>query len=271
MKTSKRCSTFTTVKKSTDQLGRTIEIPDAPLRIVSVVPSQTELLYDLGLDEEVVGITRFCIHPRQWFLNKERVGGTKKIDLDRLRALSPNLIIANKEENTKEELELLMKEFPVWVSDVRDLGSALDMIRGIGELTDSTAAADGLCQKIEMEFKTLQSFPQRSAAYLIWKDPWMTVNKDTFIHDMLEKIGYRNCFASSADRYPQISMEELRKACPDVVFLSSEPYPFKEKHLDQIRRELPNAKVRLVDGELFSWYGSRLVQSPAYFRSLRKN
>lgn len=271
MKTSKRCSTFTTVKKSTDQLGRTIEIPEAPLRIVSVVPSQTELLYDLGLDEEVVGITRFCIHPRDWFLNKNRVGGTKQIDMDRLKSLSPNLIIANKEENTKEELELLMKEYPVWVSDVRDLASALEMIRSIGKLTDRPLAAEELSQKIRKEFETLQAFPQKSAAYIIWKDPWMTVNNDTFIHEMLKQAGYANCFASSTDRYPEISMEELRKACPDVVLLSSEPYPFKEKHLDQIRKELPNAKVRLVDGELFSWYGSRLVQSPAYFRSLRKN
>ena len=181
----------------TDQLHRTIQVPDRPERIISLVPSQTELLYDLGLGERVVGITKFCIHPEAWFRSKARVGGTKKVDLDKVRALQPDLIIGNKEENSREDIEVMEQEFPVWMSDVRDLDSALEMIRLVGEFTGSDPEAMELAKDITSGFSALKPLPERrSAAYLIWREPWMAAGGDTFINDMLQRIGLDNAFGA---------------------------------------------------------------------------
>ena len=254
---------------STDQLHRTITLPDRPERIISLVPSQTELLYDIGLGERVVGITKFCVRPEEWFRTKARVGGTKQVHLDRVRALEPDLIIANKEENTREDIEALAQESPVWVSDVRDLDQALDMVARVGALTDTTERAGELVAAITAAFDGLAPLqPTLSAAYLIWREPWMAVGGDTFIDDMLQRCGLRNVFSGREGRYPAVSPAELAAADPDVVLLSSEPYPFGEKHLQEIGLLLPGVPVRLVDGEAFSWYGSRLLHAPAYFSGL---
>lgn len=200
----------------TDQLNRTISLDHFPRRIISLVPSQTELLHALGLEEEVVGITKFCVHPASWHRSKTRVGGTKNIHPDIIRSLQPHLIIANKEENLQEQIERLFPHYPVWVSD--------------------RMAAGG----------------------------------DTFIQHMLERCGLVNIFRGR-NRYPVVELEELAKNDCELVLLSSEPYPFREKHIAGIRTVLPSAAIRLVDGEMFSWYGSRLLQSPAYFRQLRES
>jgi len=253
----------------TDQLHRTIQVPDRPERIISLVPSQTELLYDLGLGERVVGITNFCIHPEAWFRSKARVGGTKKVDLDKVRALQPDLIIGNKEENSREDIEVMEQEFPVWMSDVRDLDSALEMIRLVGEFTGSDPEAMELAKDITSGFSALKPLPERrSAAYLIWREPWMAAGGDTFIHDMLQRIGLDNAIGAREERYPEVTPAELAAADPDMVLLSSEPYPFKEKHIAELNMLLPGCPVLLVDGEAFSWYGSRLLHSPAYFSGL---
>lgn len=252
-----------------DQMHRTIQVPDRPERIISLVPSQTELLHDLGLGDRVVGITKFCIHPETWFRSKARVGGTKQVDLDKVRALKPDLIIGNKEENSREDIEALEQEFPVWMSDVRDLEGALDMIRCVGALTGTAGTAESLAVRIAAGFEALKPLPQRrSVAYLIWREPWMAAGGDTFIQDMLQCIGLDNVFEGSQDRYPAVSPAELAAADPDVVLLSSEPYPFKEKHIAELNMLLPGCPVLLVDGEAFSWYGSRLLRSPAYFSGL---
>ena len=253
---------------TTDQCGRIVEVTDSPKRIVSLVPSQTELLYDLGLRDEVLGITKFCIHPEEWFRTKTRIGGTKLVNIELIRQLQPDLIIANKEENVKEQIEALEKEWPVWVSDVNTLAQALDMIMQIGVLTNTEAESSLLGSKIKTAFDipVYHNKPQRTA-YLIWKDPWMTAGGDTFIHDMLEKAGLTNIY-KSASRYPQINIEELSSVNCELLLLSSEPYPFTEKHVAALQAQLPGAKILLADGEMFSWYGSRLLQSPAYFQKL---
>ena len=253
----------------TDQMHRTVPVPTPPQRIISLVPSQTELLHDLGLGERVVGITKFCIHPEAWFRGKTRVGGTKKVHVDKVRDLRPDLIIGNKEENSREDIEALEQEFPVWMSDVRDLASALDMIHRIGELTGTMEAAETIAHGIASDFAALKPLPQRrSVAYLIWREPWMAAGGDTFIHDMLQRLGLDNVFAERPERYPAVSPAELAAADPDVVLLSSEPYPFKEKHIAELNMLLPGCPVRLVDGEAFSWYGSRLLRSPSVFAEL---
>lgn len=255
----------------TDQMHRTIPVPHHPQRIISLVPSQTELLHDLGLGDRVVGITKFCIHPDAWFRSKARVGGTKQVDLDKVRALKPDLIIGNKEENSQEDIEALEQEFPVWMSDVRNLTHALHMIVAIGGLTGTYDQADDLANRILAVFLPLQLLPRSgSAAYFIWRDPLMVAGGDTFISDMMHRAGFTNAFAHRKERYAEISPAELAAADPDVILLSSEPYPFAEKHLIEFNMICPGTPVKLVDGELFSWYGSRLLRSPAYFNGLRQ-
>lgn len=255
----------------TDQMHRTIQVPHHPQRIISLVPSQTELLHDLGLGDRVVGITKFCIHPDAWFRSKARVGGTKQVDLDKVRALKPDLIIGNKEENSQEDIEALEQEFPIWMSDVRNLTHALHMIVAIGRLTGTYDQADDLANRILAVFLPLQLLPRSgSAAYFIWRDPLMVAGGDTFISDMMHRAGFTNAFAHRKERYAEISPAELAAADPDVILLSSEPYPFAEKHLIEFNMICPGTPVKLVDGELFSWYGSRLLRSPAYFNGLRQ-
>jgi ABC-type Fe3+-hydroxamate transport system substrate-binding protein len=260
----------------TDQTGRTVSIPSDPKRIVSLVPSQSELLADLGLDAEVAGITKFCIHPQHWFRTKTRVGGTKQLHMDSIHSLQPDLVLANKEENVKEQVEELAKHYPVWVSDVNTIADAYDMISSIGTLINKTARARKIVSLIKENFAGLSArgsgllTPDSGlrTCYLIWKNPLMTVGGDTFIHSMLETAGFENLF-SDKQRYPGISMEELRTANCELLLLSSEPYPFKQKHVDELQRQLPDTKILLVDGELFSWYGSRMQYAPAYFNQLR--
>ncbi len=255
----------------TDQLHRSIEIPGwPPRRIVSLVPSQTELLADLGLENEVVGITKFCVHPEKWFREKLRVGGTKTLNFKKIEALKPDLIIGNKEENERAQIEELAARFPVWMSDVHTLEDAYDMIEKVGDLAGKVAEAKNLVEKIQAEFAVhrVPSAVSR-AAYFIWRKPCMAASGDTFIGEMLRVAGFENVFAHKK-RYPEISPEELEKAKPEAILLSSEPYPFSEKHFGHFREICPQAKIQLVDGEVFSWYGSRLLHSASYFRKLRE-
>ncbi|HZE83175.1 MAG TPA: helical backbone metal receptor [Puia sp.] len=268
----------------TDQLGRTISLDQFPRRILSLVPSQTELLYSLGLDDEVKGITKFCVHPEGWFRNKTRIGGTKNVRIAKVHELQPDLIIANKEENNKEQIDELSRHYPVWVSDVGTLPEALDMIRAIGQMTGREKEAGSLAGEIGSRFAELEAATHSAAtlsspgprtaqnhsprtAYFIWRKPWMVAGGDTFIHDMLQRCGLANLFADQY-RYPSIELETLTTQSCELVLLSSEPYPFGEKHIAEIGAILPDVPVRLVDGEMFSWYGSRLLQAPAYFGKL---
>lgn len=253
----------------TDQMHRTIQVPTHPQRIISLVPSQTELLHDLGLGDRVVGITKFCIHPETWFKTKYRVGGTKKLDLAKIRALRPDLIIGNKEENERADIEALAEEFPVWMSDIRTLEDALDMIERIGEMTGTHAQALSLAERINNGFAALNPLEDElSAAYLIWREPYMAAGRGTFINDMLKRCGLQNVFDEGDARYPRLTPQDLAEADPDVILLSSEPYPFQEKHLAEINMICPGTPVRIVDGEIFSWYGSHLLHAPAYFGTL---
>jgi ABC-type Fe3+-hydroxamate transport system substrate-binding protein len=255
----------------TDQMGRTVDVPSHPQRIISLVPSQTELLHDLGLGDRVVGITKFCIHPEEWFRGKARVGGTKKIDIEKVRVLRPDLIIGNKEENERKDIQALEKEFPMWMSDIRDLPGALDMITRVGEITGTHEKATALATDIVQAFGTLHPMdPTYTVAYLIWREPFMVAGHGTFINDMLHRCGLHNVFDEGDARYPEITPQELAESDPDIILLSSEPYPFKEDHMQEINMICPGTPVRIVDGELFSWYGSRLLHAPAYFNGLLK-
>lgn len=253
----------------TDQLNRTIELHKPPQKIISLVPSQTELLHDLGLEEEIIGITRFCVHPDRWFKTKTRIGGTKQLQIKKIKELKPDLIIANKEENEKDQIEELAKDFPVWISDVNNLEDALKMIGSVGELLHKQIQAQNLVSQIKLGFSQLKTKNFRlSSAYLIWRKPYMTVGGDTFIHDMMMHAGVKNIFEDRS-RYPQIMIADLKTLNAELLLLSSEPFPFRPKHVEELQKELAGVKIILVDGELFSWYGSRLLKSPAYFEELQ--
>lgn len=250
-----------------DQIGRTVVLHQPARRIVSLVPSQTEVLYHLGLDAEVVGITKFCVHPLDWWRTKQRIGGTKDIHISRIQDLQPDLVIANKEENVQEQVAALWNDVPVYVSDVANLPEALGMIRDIGVLTGKAAAAQIICNSITTAFDFLKKPTAIKVAYLIWREPYMTVGSDTFIHQMLAAAGFENVFAAHT-RYPAITVSDLQASGCDLVLLSSEPYPFKEKHLSELSGLLPGVPSLLVDGEMFSWFGTRLQYAPAYFQEV---
>ena len=256
---------------STDQLGRKLEFLKTPIKIISVVPSQTELLFDLGLDIEITGITKFCVHPKEWLKTKTIVGGTKNLNIDKIRKLNPDLILANKEENNKEDIALLENEFNVWISDIKNLDEAYQMIKDVSYLLCRTENGMNLIEQIRACFDKLNVLTKReiSCAYLIWESPLMTVGADTFIDDMLKHCGFRNVF-SEFKRYPEISYENIRQLKPEVILLSSEPYPYFDKKITEFETMFPLSKIFLVDGEFFSWFGSRLKNSTLYFTELRE-
>lgn len=251
----------------TDQLGNKITFKFPPTRIVSLVPSQTELLSELSANEQVIGITKFCVHPESWRATKTIVGGTKNFSLERIVALNPDLIIGNKEENDEQRIVALKKDFPVWMSDVVSYQDALTMIESVGDLTGRSANASAIRNRIVTAFQNVKRRTPRSVLYLIWRKPWMAAGQNTFINTMLAKIGLCNCI-NDQERYPVLSVADIQRYCPDIVLLSSEPYPFDNKHVGEVRSILPHANIIRVDGEMFSWYGSRMALAPAYFNSL---
>jgi len=242
---------------TTDQLGTQLELPGIPQRIVCLVPSITELLVDFGLEIHLVGCTKFCVHPLHLRSRQRIVGGTKNVRLEKVADLSPDLIIANKEENTREEVEHLAARFPVWVSQVRTVAEAEEMIVALGQLFEVEDRAAAVISANRKALSSHQLPAPQKALYLIWRAPWMSVGKDTYIHDVMQQLGYINVVGDQL-RYPTLSVDEIRGLGPERILLSSEPYPFKAEHLAEWREILPEAKVELADGEFFSWYGSRL-------------
>lgn len=253
-----------------DQLGNKIHLDTLPKRIISLVPSQSEYLWDLGLREELIGITKFCIHPEEMYQRIQRVGGTKQLDLEKIRALKPDLIIGNKEENDKDQIRILQKEFRVWMSDIYTPADALNMMGDLGRMLGKEPQAKKWVVEIDASLKRIKNyFEGQSLAYFIWSKPYLFAASNTFIHAILEHIGFKNALASY-ERYPELNEEELKKLNPQLCFLSSEPFPFKEKHVKEIQDLLPKTKLLLVDGEMFSWYGSRLLKLEAYLKELKK-
>ena len=252
-----------------DQLHRAMYLPSIPKRIVSLVPSQTELLVDMGLEDCIVGVTKFCVHPESLRKKKTVVGGTKKVNYKEIRALQPDLIICNKEENTQEMVLQLQSIAPVWVSDIYTVQDALVMIQSLGTLLGVSATANKLAETIKNQLLSFQhdmvGATKKKVAYVIWKNPWMVAGKYTFINHLLALQNFENIITSNTSRYPEVSLKILDQA--DLVLLSTEPFPFKEKDVEALKEAL-QTEVRLVDGEYFSWYGSRLAKAFDYFKTL---
>ncbi len=257
-----------------DQLNRNIQLNHTPKKIVSLVPSQTELVVDLGLEKELLGVTKFCVHPETLLKQKTVVGGTKQVHYDKIRKLNPDIILCNKEENTKEMISELEKIAPVHISDVSNMSDAIELINRYGELFLVEKVAQNLVKDIQRKFHDFKTFisgrPILKVAYFIWRKPWMVVANNTFINEMLKINNFENSLGN-LNRYPEIDLEVLKVNAPELILLSSEPYPFNQEHKSLLSKEFPKSKVLIVDGELFSWYGSRLLKSFDYFKKLHQN
>ncbi len=254
-----------------DQLHRKIPLTKSLDRIISLVPSQTELLVHLGLYDKIVGVTKFCVHPKTIKKDKQVIGGTKKIHYDKIRELQPDIILCNKEENTKEIVETLEKEFPVHVSDIATVEDALEMIIQYGDIFNKRKAAISLITELKNELVSFTNFlidkPQKRVVYLIWRKPWMAVGAKTFIDHLLSLNNYINVLGNK-ERYPELTETEISELEVDMIMISTEPFPFCDSHVEEIKKIAPKAQVILVDGEYFSWYGSRLKAAFNYFKTL---
>lgn len=236
------------------------------MKVVSLVPSITEALFDLGLTEnEVVGRTKFCIHPEEQVKNVAVIGGTKNINIDKIKALQPDLILANKEENVKEQVEALMDDHKVIVTNIENIEDNYYLLKQLGNLFNKEDKAQLFNLKIYEVLNLAKINVKIKAAYLIWKNPYMTIGSDTFIDKILGEIGFENVFKDRT-RYPEIRTEDLAEA--DLIMLSSEPFPFKEKHIEELREFYPDKKMMIVDGEAFSWYGTHIAKCGDYFKEL---
>lgn len=241
------------------------------MRIISLVPSLTEYLWALGLEHEVVGITKFCVHPKAWWQQKTRVGGTKKINFEAISALQPTLIIANKEENTKEDIEQLQQNFEVLVTQIATLEEAFFCLLEIGKKVNKESKAISILNDIQLAFgRKIRSAQRAKFLYFIWKDPYFVVGPNTYIHSLLTHFGFVNC--CQIERYPNLEAlvyKNLNSSLsPDYIFLSSEPYPFEAQHIAEVQALFPNSKIVLLDGEICSWYGSRMLKVPQYLEEL---
>ena len=257
-----------------DQLNRIIPIHSLPKRIVSLVPSQTELLCDLGLEPFIVGVTKFCVHPHHIKTKATVVGGTKQVHFDKIKALNPDIILCNQEENTLEMVQELEKIAPVHVSVIYSIEDCLELIDMYGTLFSIETKANSIITELKEKrtdfLKFIKGQAKQRVAYFIWKQPWMVAANHTFIDALLQLNNLENCY-KNLERYPEIELTEDGNTNVDLVLLSSEPYPFKERHVQTLQSFFPKSKVRLVDGEMFSWYGYRLVNAFDYFKMLHQN
>jgi len=229
-------------------------------RIISLVPSLTELLVDFGLKDRIAGRTRFCVHPAEAVEEIPIIGGTKNPRLEKIREMNPDYILANREENRKEDIRELETDFQVTVTDISTIEDALITIHELGDEFGVPGKAKKLIDTITKLLEKRPEEPPMDVAYFIWRDPWMTVGRDTYIHDVLKHWNLHNVFRDRT-RYPKINLHAVQARNPDLILLSSEPYPFKEKHLPEIEDFFPDTRILLADGEWFSWYGSRMAHA----------
>jgi iron complex transport system substrate-binding protein len=251
-----------------DHVNRKVEVPVSPRRILSLCPSITHTLFALDLADQIVGRTQFCIHPADQVQSVPKVGGTKQIDYDMVDKLNPDLIIVEKEENPKEMVEKLAESYPVYVTDVEDYTDALQMIHDLGVLTNREQQARSMVETIEEKFRGLQTIQDCKVAYVIWRKPYMGAGSHTYIDSLLKACGFTNVFQGYPGRYPEVREEDFCKTKPDFIFLSSEPFPFKEPHREEFRKLFPDSETVLVDGEMFSWYGAQMTEAAGYFNQL---
>lgn len=255
----------------TDQLNHRLVIATPPQRVISLVPSLTELLVDLGLEDRLVGVTKFCVHPSHLRKTKTIVGGTKNVHQTKIENLNPDFILCNKEENTQNIVLECQSMAPTYVSDIYEIKDVIQLISDLGQIFNVRGKSEKLVKQLVDKAERFQKdclrYPTLVVAYCIWRGPWMVAANQTFIHHLLLLCNFENAFEDEV-RYPEIDLKEIPKHT-DCIFLSSEPFPFREKHIKEVNTLLPDKKAIIVDGEYFSWYGSRLLKAMDYFKKLR--
>lgn len=236
-------------------------LPPRPLRLVSLVPSTTETLFALGCGDELVGYTRFCVHPEGQVSQEKWIGGTKNPKIERIIALRPDMVLANREENRAEDVTMLEAAgIPVWVAEPRTVPAAIADVRALGQLLNRAPEGEALARMLEQALAKVQVGPLRTFAYLIWQEPWMVAGEETFVSHLLGLAGGRNAFAG---RYPAVTLDDLRPV--ECILLASEPFPFAQKQLEAlVQAGIPRERLRLVDGERLSWHGVRLLHGLPY-------
>jgi ABC-type Fe3+-hydroxamate transport system substrate-binding protein len=249
-----------------DAAGAVHEPAGEDARIVCLVPSITELICDLGLAQQLVGRTGFCIHPWDVVRTIPKVGGTKDVKLDRVRELAPTHVVLNIDENTRETAASLAEFVPhIVVTHPQGPRDNLELYRLLGAVFGADAAAERLCAAFEQAYDELAGLDRarQDVLYLIWRDPWMTIARETYIAQTLALVNWHTFPEDGADRYPEVDIANLSGQV-DRVLLSSEPYHFHEHHRAEIASLVPGAEVTLIDGEMTSWYGSRAIQGLRY-------
>ena len=254
-----------------DASGVAMELARPPRRIVSLVPSTTELLCALGLEDALVAVTVYCVEPRDVVRGKVRIGGEKNPDLEKIRALDPDLVVANIEENRREDIDRLRGwSIPVWVAYPRTVAEGIGFIGELGELTGAEPRARALLRELASLHDRVQSAnarrPPVAVFYPIWRGPYMTINGDTYIHDMLRVCGGRNIFAGRPERYPTVTLDEVAALRPEVILLPDEPFRFRQAHVADFADypDVPavrDGRIHLVDGKPFSWHGPRIAEA----------
>jgi len=252
-----------------DDLGYQVMIPDQPRRIISLCPSITETLFELGAGKQVAGLTSYCIHPYKKTKKKTKIGGPRNPDIPGILDLDPDLVITSREENRQEDVDILRKKLPVITFDVKSIESSRNMILKLGLITWRLKPAMNYVQKLDKLLHIKAPLHEAySVLYLVWKDPWMAAGHGNYICDLMKSQGFINVLPEHSRRYPVIHPAEIVQ--PDFIFLSSEPFPFNSEHLEETSIIFGGTKTVLVDGEMFGWYGTRIIRAIPYIRALRK-
>jgi ABC-type Fe3+-hydroxamate transport system substrate-binding protein len=252
--------------KITDHLNRTVILKSKPERVVSMVPSLTETLADLGLAENLVAVTRFCKYPSNVVNTLPKIGGPKNINLEKIIDLKPDFVVAVKEENNKKQVLSLAEHVPVFVFDINTLEDSFDMLQLLGTIFEIQEISAQWIKRIKEKLEILKpSVVAEKTLYMIWKKPWMAAGKSTFIGSMMQVAGFNNLISG---RYPEISENEMRKA--DAILLATEPYHFNENDRKQLQEMFSGTRVIIVDGEMFTWYGTHMLKAFDYFTSFRQ-
>ncbi len=262
-----------------DAAGRRVRLPVFPSRIIPLVPSITETLFVLGLDERLVGVTRYCTEPPASVAQKPKVGGQKDPDLKTIQSLQPDLVVANMEENRREDIEALAAMgIAVYTTFPRTVAEGIGMIRDLGRVTQTEKKAAVIARSLEELYREISAEATKRRPLRvfcpIWRRPYMSINRDTYVHDVLRTCGGENIFAGKSERYPQISLEEVADLKPEVILLPDEPYRFLPRHVvdfEPFRDAIParvTGRTHFVDGKMLSWYGPRIGDSLRTLRPL---
>ena len=261
----------------TDDLGIPVRLDHLPARIVSLVPSLTETLFTLGAGERLVGVTDYCIHPAEAVRDIPHVGGTKDPSIARILELTPDLVIANAEENEKNDVEQLRNHTTVFVTHPSTVAGAIKTVQDLGAMTGTVDKAGRFAEACRHTLDSLAGQTPRTThrtACLIWRNPWMAAGPATYMSDLIRTAGFENIFIKREPRYPKTTIDALVSANPDVILLPNEPYPFGEAEKDEIFDRFASAagtpSILLVEGTYFAWFGSRTLDALEYLKKLKE-